>query len=1121
MRRAMPILVALLIPTVTTCGGSDSMTGPQPPAVTSVTVEPGTSTLEALGATTQFSATARDASGKAITGRSFTWTSSNNAVAEVDATGKVTALSNGSATIRAETGGIQGQSMLTVEQTVASVQVSVGKSSLTALGESTTATAAALDARGNAVAGRDADWTSESPEVATIDASGIITAVSNGTTTIDGAVDGKSGSTTVMVNQTGNALVITSQPRDGVAGQSLATQPVVEIRDANGNVVSDDNATEVTTSVASGGGTLLGTTTITATSGVATFTDIGIGGLAGSKTLAFSADGTGSATSEPFALAPGALSSLIVQSGDDQTQPAGEELPSLLAVKASDDWNNGIAGAAVQWSVTGGEGSLSDVASTTDAAGLATAVYTLGAHAGTETIGVELSAVSGTSVEFTQTATPNGTISGTVTTSNALMSVASARSGANAGDHLSQKIRPLNYGAGAAMSVARTRDSDIIENELIVQLRSSALNAPGVGSFAYTDRGTASAASHSIRTSLTEMADREGGHVVATLPVALGALVRLPDAASAEALKARLAANPNVERVYHNSRVWLFDEAIPAPQTVSTPDDPYSPWQAWHYEMADVRRAWDYTTGSQSVVVAVVDDGTRFDHPDLAPNLTSDGYDFVSPNSVPLCGGGVIDAGADGDGWDPDPTKPLMGTYNDALGCFDPGTGSLGSHGVHVAGTIGARGNDGYGVAGVSWNVSIRPVRVIGVTGSGNNFDIAMGIAYAAGYAIEVAPGEFAQASGPADIINLSLGGPTDDPILHDAITAADAAGSLLVASAGNDGTTNPNYPAAYPEVLSVAAVGPDGQPASYTNLAPSVDLFAPGGDQADGGVDFGVISTDWDYSTGSPSFNYSDGTSMAAPHVSGVAVLLLAREPGLSPAQLKSRLINYASGGILNARNSITQSMSPVQNQFVHLYDATSGAPLATVQASGTGTFEFQFLPDGDYFLFAGQDEDGDGITGAPGRRWGANGGSSSPSSITVGGAGQYPASFTYGYPIELEPNDGQSDASFLALGGYTNAVTGSTTDVDVYTVTIPAAGAYTFRTTAVAGACGFALEEDTILELYDSVGGLIASNDDVDVAALDFCSRIETMLEPGTYYLAVSGYLGRPSRYAIESLF
>jgi subtilisin family serine protease len=818
-------------------------------------------------------------------------------------------------------------------------------------------------------------------------------------------------------------------------------------------------------------------------------------------------------------LAAGVLASLTLHGGNDQTQPAGTQLPTLLSVKASDDWDNGIEGAAVQWSVTGGEGSLSQAVSTTDTEGLATAVYTLGLHAGTETIAVELVDLSAASVEFAHTATPNGSISGTVTPTNALMSVTSAQSRNTTGDQLSPKISPLNNRAEA--TVTAERDFEIIENELIVQFRSSALNAPRAGSLAHADRRTAASVSHSIRESLRETVHREGASLVATLPATLNALVRLPDGASAEALKARLAANPKVERVYHNSWMWLQDGPTVAPPTAVTPNDPFAPWQAWHYEMADIRSAWSYTTGSHAVVVAVVDDGIRFDHPDLAPNLTADGYDFVSDNSVPLCSGGVIDAGADGDGWDPDPTKPLMGTYDHVLDCFEPGVGFLGSHGVHVAGTIGARGNDGYGAAGVSWRVSIRPVRAMDVTGRGTSWDIANGIAYAAGYSIEVAPGEFAQASGPAHIINLSLGGPTDHTIYQDAVAAADAAGSLIIASAGNDGLTSPNYPAAYPEVLSVAAVGPDRQPASYTNLAPSVDLFAPGGDYADGGADFEVISTDWDYSTGSPSFNYVSGTSMAAPHVSGVAALLLAREPGLSASQLKSRLINYSSGGILNARNSITQTMSPAHRQFVHLYDAASGAPLATVQASASGSFEFQFLSDGDYFVFAGQDEDGDGITGAPGKRWGAYGGLNSPSSVTVDGSGQYSASFDYGYPIELEPNDDQSNANSLALGGYANGVIESATDVDIYAVTIPTAGTYTFRTAPVAGACGFALEEDTILELYDSGGGLIASNDDVDLGAWDFCSRIETSLQPGTYHMEVSGWLGRPSRYVIESLF
>src|SRR2546428_473859 len=216
--------------------------------------------------------------------------------------------------------------------------------------------------------------------------------------------------------------------------------------------------------------------------------------------------------------------------------------------------------------------------------------------------------------------------------------------------------------------------------------------------------------------------------------------------------------------------------------------------------------------------VAVVDDGIRFDHPAIAANLTPDGYDFVSAaDSVPLCSGGMISNAADGDGPDPDPTIPASYSLDSTGTCFAPD--ELGAHGLHVAGTIGAVGNDGIGVTGVNWSVRIRPVRALGVAGFGTLYDVAQAILYAAGLPADDGAGGTVQATTGARIINLSLGGYFNDPTLHSAIISAANTGALIVAAAGNDATSAPHYPSAYPEVLGVAAVGPDGAPTVYSNL--------------------------------------------------------------------------------------------------------------------------------------------------------------------------------------------------------------------------------------------------------------------------------------------------------------
>jgi YD repeat-containing protein len=256
----------------------------------------------------------------------------------------------------------------------------------------------------------------------------------------------------------------------------------------------------------------------------------------------------------------------------------------------------------------------------------------------------------------------------------------------------------------------------------------------------------------------------------------------------------------------------------------------------------------------------------------------------------------------------------------------------------------------------------------------------------------------------------------------------------------------------------------------------------------------------------------------MATPHVSGVAALLLAQDPSLTQAQLRARLTSYAvdagapgpddqyGAGIVNARNSLTQSFAPPEQLYARLYDA-SGRLLATTTAAADGSYAFTGLGDGSYTVFAGADENGDGQVGVPGRLWGALGGSATPAAVTVDGAGSYPATFAIALPAELEPNDVPSQANALAVDGYAGGTIGSLSDVDVYRVPIPLSGTYTFETSAVNGACGFALEANTVLTLEDSGGSVLAVNDDVDLSALDYCSRVSLTLAPGTYYVAVSG--------------
>lgn len=279
------------------------------------------------------------------------------------------------------------------------------------------------------------------------------------------------------------------------------------------------------------------------------------------------------------------------------------------------------------------------------------------------------------------------------------------------------------------------------------------------------------------------------------------------------------------------------------------------------FRMMRIDAGWDTTTGNSSVVVAVVDTGIWATHPDFAGRLLP-GYDFVQSTS----------SAQDGNGWDSDPTDS-----------------SHNFHGTHVAGTIGAATNNRGGVAGVLWNARMVPVRVLGRDGLGSWFDIAAGLRWAAGLPVAGAPSNL----NPAKVINLSLGGAGGTQVLADAVQAALSANVVVVAAAGNNSSSQPSYPASYPGVINVSSIAPDGYLASYSNYGAAISVTAPGGDQSRRLS--GILSTYVDSGTLSPTYAELNGTSMACPHVAGVAALVLSVAPNLTPAQVKALLESTA----------------------------------------------------------------------------------------------------------------------------------------------------------------------------------------------------------------------------------
>lgn len=295
----------------------------------------------------------------------------------------------------------------------------------------------------------------------------------------------------------------------------------------------------------------------------------------------------------------------------------------------------------------------------------------------------------------------------------------------------------------------------------------------------------------------------------------------------------------------------------------------------WNLKAARLEGAWELTTGSNTVVVAVVDTGIMASHPDLQGRLLQ-GWDFISD---PAHSG-------DNDGWDGDPN--------------DDGTDDLASsalHGTHVAGIIGAASDNNKGMAGVDWACRILPVRALGIQGGkGRDADIVAAIRWSAGLQVENVPNN----PNPARIINLSFGGPGASAMLDEAIKAAQAQGVIVVAAAGNQGTdVNTIFPAAIKDVVTVGATDYSGKRASYSNYGASVDLMAPGGDITQD-LPFTYQNKTWPagvlgtlYMAQSKTYTYHlyEGTSQAAPLVAGVVSMMLGVKPGLSLSDIRNAL--------------------------------------------------------------------------------------------------------------------------------------------------------------------------------------------------------------------------------------
>jgi subtilisin family serine protease len=384
----------------------------------------------------------------------------------------------------------------------------------------------------------------------------------------------------------------------------------------------------------------------------------------------------------------------------------------------------------------------------------------------------------------------------------------------------------------------------------------------------------------------------------------------LPAGTDPANLASDLQANPAVRYAQPNYIRHL--QAYSASEfdgTVDAKDNPL-----WHLSLIGAGKAWNIdkpaalkTFGNdnppgKSVIVAVVDSGVDVRHPDLADNIAKDASGQPRYlDEIKACGKtDLLSAGGTGPyiyDWDT--------AYKDAAHPGPDGNG----HGTHVSGIIAAVGNNNPGVTcasppcntvGVGPGISILPVKTMNALGDGEDFCIAKGLRDAA--------------DAGAKVINLSVGGPQPGPALEEAIEYLTGKGALLVVASGNDGL-RVNYPAAYPGAIAVGAVGhpsdktyPDAvsKGSSYSSAGAELDLVGPGGSDTPDCPEkkCGVLSTVPTYPSDisiikkveGTGYGRLTGTSMATPQVSAVAALILSREPGLSPPQLRQRLIATAA---------------------------------------------------------------------------------------------------------------------------------------------------------------------------------------------------------------------------------
>ncbi|MEV7172487.1 S8 family serine peptidase [Streptomyces sp. NPDC093224] len=362
--------------------------------------------------------------------------------------------------------------------------------------------------------------------------------------------------------------------------------------------------------------------------------------------------------------------------------------------------------------------------------------------------------------------------------------------------------------------------------------------------------------------------------------VNLGGTVAPAEAAD---VMAQFRADPDVAYVEPDARAYAM--------AVTPNDTDYAKqWDLFEPTAGmNVPGAWDKTTGS-GVTVAVIDTG-YVAHSDVAPNIVA-GYDFISSSAYARDGGGRDSNPADEGDWNA--TDGECGLNSKAS--------NSSWHGTHVAGTIAAATNNSKGIAGIAYGAKIQPVRVLGKCG-GSTSDIVDAITWASGGSVSGVPAN----ATPAKVINMSLGGPgACGTSYQNAINAAVARGTTVVVAAGNSNADAAGYsPASCNNVINVASTNRAGDRSYYSNYGSVIDISAPGGETRRATDTPGTVTTPENAilstlnagttTPGAENYKPYQGTSMAAPHIAGLAALMKSANSSLTPAQIETAIKNNA----------------------------------------------------------------------------------------------------------------------------------------------------------------------------------------------------------------------------------